>query len=234
MNQANSEEFWFSPLLRIAGYVLLALSLIDIISIFIPPGFTNPAWEFQIASHLVERSPVPLIGLVFVLIGEKNFKIFKFLSRSALVAGILFLLLLPLIVSSAWRIHEGGDRQIAQQSAQLQSIKQQLSQAQTDREITDILSRLNLRINVPKSQNLQQFKNQILAGIANSEKKFQAQAANNTGNSLNLTKNVIKTGLGTLIAGAFFLMVWRGTANTVKGNQKRKPKLSNNLPLVNE
>ena len=89
MTQANSnEEFWFSPLLRIAGYVLLALSLLDIISIFILPGFTNPAWEFQMASHLVERSPVPLIGLVFLLIGEKNFKIFKFLSRAALIAGI--------------------------------------------------------------------------------------------------------------------------------------------------
>lgn len=234
MTQSNSEEFWFSPLLRIAGYVLLALSLLDIISIFIPPGFTNPAWEFQMASHLVERSPVPLIGLVFLLIGEKNFKIFKFLSRAALVAGILYLVLLPLIVSSAWRIQEGGTRQIAQQSVQLQSIKQQLSQAQTDREITDTLSRLNLRINAPKSQSPQQLKKQILAGITNSEQKFQAQAAKDAGNSLSLIKNVIKTGLGTLIAGAFFLMVWRGTANTVKDSQKKKTKLSQNLPLVNE
>ena len=234
MTQANSEEFWFSPLLRIAGYVLLALSLLDIISIFIPPGFTNPAWEFQMASHLVERSPVPLIGLVFLLIGEKNFKVFKFLSRAALVAGILFLLLLPLIVSSAWRIHEGGDRQIAQQSAQLQSVRQKLSQAQTDREITDTLSRFNLRINASKVQNPQQLKAQILAGIDKTEKKLQAQVAQGEGNSLNLTKNVMKTGLGTLISGAFFLLVWRGTASTVKGNQKRKPKLNNNLPLVNE
>jgi hypothetical protein len=234
MTQANSEEFWFSPLLRIAGYVLLALSLLDIISIFIPPGFTNPAWEFQMASHLVERSPVPLIGLVFLLIGEKNFKVFKFLSRAALVAGILFFLLLPLIVSSAWRIHEGGDRQIVQQSAQLQYIKQQLSQAQTDREITDTLSRMKLQIDAPKAQNPQQLKTQILAGITKAEQKFQAQAAKDTGKSISLTKNVIKTGAGTLIAGAFFIMVWRGTTNTVKDSKKKKTKVSNNLPLVNE
>jgi membrane-bound ClpP family serine protease len=56
------------------------------------------------ASNLVERSPVPLIGLVLVLVGEKNFLIFQFLSKACLVVGVLFLLLLPLFISSTWRI----------------------------------------------------------------------------------------------------------------------------------
>jgi len=61
---------------RIAGYGLLGLSLFDIIDIL--SHFGDPGWEFQIVRNLVERAPVPLLGLVLVFVGEKNLHIFKF------------------------------------------------------------------------------------------------------------------------------------------------------------
>jgi hypothetical protein len=56
---------------RVLGYGLLLLALFDILEMFIPPGFMNPAWEFQTFGALVERVPVPLIGFVLVFYGEK-------------------------------------------------------------------------------------------------------------------------------------------------------------------
>lgn len=95
MKQSNSNEWSFGPLFRIAGYALLVLSLLDLIEMFVPLRFTDPAWEFQLVNNLVERVPVPLLGLVLVLVGEQSFRIFKFLSWACLVVGLLFLLVVP-------------------------------------------------------------------------------------------------------------------------------------------
>jgi len=78
----------------------LGLALFDIIDIFIPP-VCKPVWEFQTLTNLVERAPVPCWGWCY-LSGEKNLRIFKFLSWASLVAGV-FVLLVPLGVSSGFR-----------------------------------------------------------------------------------------------------------------------------------
>jgi len=44
-----------------------------------------------------------LVGAGASLVGEKNLRIFKFLSWASLVAGVLFVLLVPLGVSSGFR-----------------------------------------------------------------------------------------------------------------------------------
>ena len=71
------QDFAFSQqgsmtIVRVLGYGLLLLALFDIIEMFIPPNFMNPAWEFQTIGALVERVPVPLIGLVLVFFGERH------------------------------------------------------------------------------------------------------------------------------------------------------------------
>lgn len=217
MKQSNSNEAWFGPLFLIAGYALLALSLLDIIDIFVPPSFTNPAWEFQTASSLVERAPVPLLGLVLVLVGEKSFRIFKLLSRACLVVGLLFILLVPLVINSAWRIDRQNQQQLAQQTSQIQQVKQQLSQAKTDQEISNVLTQLSPQAaNAPQIRNPQQVKNQLLSRITASEQRLQAQQANQATSSLNLLQSAIKTGLGAIISGAVFLAIWRKTAKVIK------------------
>ncbi|MBW4450206.1 MAG: HpsJ family protein [Spirirestis rafaelensis WJT71-NPBG6] len=59
------EAFAFSQqgsmsILRSLGYGLLLLAFFDIVEMFVPPNFMNPAWEFQTFGALVERVPVPL------------------------------------------------------------------------------------------------------------------------------------------------------------------------------
>ena len=127
MTKANSNEWWFAPLFRVVGYALLALSLFDVIDIFIPALFTNPAWEFQMVRSLVERVPVPLLGAVLVFSGEKSLKIFKVLSWVCLLVGVLFFLLVPLGISASLRLNSQSAQElntrVTQQANQLQQLQ---------------------------------------------------------------------------------------------------------------
>ena len=221
MTQSNSNELWFGPLFRIAGYALLVLSLFDIIEIFVPPRFEDPVWEFQIARSLVERAPVPLLGLVLVLAGEKSKRIFKFLSWASLVVGVLFILLVPLGVSASVRIDQQNQQQLTsqlnQQTTQIQQLRNVVSKATTAEELGSILARLNPQRGVPQINDPQQLKTQLLSQATQAEKKIKDQTATNRGNARQeLLKRAIKSLLGALVCGAVFLTIWNYTHKVLK------------------
>lgn len=227
MTQLNSNEWWFFPLFRVAGYALLALSLIDIIYIFVPPRFTDPAWEFQMAVNLVERAPVPLLGLVLVFSSEKNSQILKFLSWASLVVGVLFVLLVPFGISSSVRLDQQNQfrisAQLNQQAAPVKQLKDQLTKATTDNDVEQVLRSLNPQAPVQNINNPQQVKSRLLAEIAQAEKKANAQVeANRTNARQPLIKNAIKSLLGAAVSGAVFLLIWSQTSKILKVNRQRR------------
>lgn len=226
MAQVNSNEAWFGPLFRLAGYGLLALSVLDIIDSFVPLRFTNPAWELQLVSGLVERVPVPLLGLVLVLVGENSSRVFRFLSWACLVVSILFFLLFPLTISSAWRIEQQNrqqvNQQVEQQAAQLQQVRNLLSKANTEQQINQVLARINPQGRLPANSNPQEVKSRLLAQIAQGEKQLKQQAQTNLGGrSTALIKNAVKLALGALISGIIFLVIWRKTSRVLRANRAK-------------
>lgn len=226
MTKSNNNESWFAPLFRLVGYGLLALSLFDIIDIFVPSLFTNPAWEFQVVRNLVDRVPVPLLGAVLVFAGEKSLRIFKFLSWACLVAGLLFILLIPLGLSASVRIDQQSSQQLSaqvnQQTTQLQQLEAVLNKATTPAEIQSILTRLNPQGGVVSAQNLPQVKTQLLTRIAEGQRQIKTQAATNRANAQRLlVKNAIKSLLGALVSGTIFIMLWRQTNRALKANRQR-------------
>lgn len=226
MTKSNTNESWFAPLFRLVGYGLLALSLFDIIDIFVPSLFTNPAWEFQVVRNLVERVPVPLLGAVLVFAGEKSLRIFKFLSWACLVVALLFFLLIPLGLSASVRIDQQSSQQLSaqvnQQTTQLQQLEAVLNKATTPAEIQSILTRLNPQGGVVSAQNLPQIKSQLLTRIAEGQRQIKTQAATNRANAQRLlVKNAIKSLLGALVSGTIFLMLWRQTNRALKANRQR-------------
>jgi hypothetical protein len=226
MMKLNSNEWWFGPLFRIAGYGLLGLSLFDIIDIFVPPRFGDPGWEFQIVRNLVERAPVPLLGVVLVFFGEKNFRIFKFLSWSCLVVGVLFMLLLPLGVSSSFRIYQQNNIQLSsqlnQQTTQIKQLRDLLSRATTPEEINSILARLNPQGRPPEINNPQQIKSQLLSEIAQTEKRVKTQVEANRANTrLGLVKKALKSILGALVSGLVFLSIGSKTRKLLKLSRQK-------------
>ena len=99
-----------SKLLRLVGYGLLLLSLLDLIDTLVPLNLMEPVWQFQTLGKLVEQVPVPLIGIVLIFYGSRNSwakweqSLLKLLSWGALLAGIGYFLLVPLGLFSTLQI----------------------------------------------------------------------------------------------------------------------------------
>jgi hypothetical protein len=226
VTKANNNEWWFAPLFRIVGYALLALSLFDIVDVFVPPLFTNPAWEFQMVRSLVERVPVPLLGAVLVFSGEKSLKIFKVLSWACLIAGMLFFLLIPLGINAGWRLDRQSEQELTtrvnQQANQLQQLQAVLNKATTPAEIQSVLTRLNPQAGAVPTQNVDQLKTQLLTRIADGQSQLKNQAATNRANAQRLLiKNIVKSVLGALVSGTIFILIWRQTTRALKANRQR-------------
>ena len=226
MTKANSNEWWFAPLFRVVGYALLALSLFDVIDIFVPALFTNPAWEFQMVRSLVERVPVPLLGAVLVFSGEKSLKIFRVLSWACLLVGVLFFLLVPLGISASLRLNNQSAQElntrVTQQANQLQQLQGVLNTATTPAQIQSVLTRLNPQAGAVPTQNVAQLKTQLLARITEGQNQLKAQAATSRTNAERLLlKNTVKSVLSALVSGAIFTILWRQTTKALKGNRQR-------------
>lgn len=224
----NSNELWFGPLFRIAGYGLLALSLIDIINIFAPPlRIVDPNWQFQTVANLVERAAVPLLGLVLVFSAETNPRIFKYLCWASLVVGVLFLLLVPLGITSSINIDGGNKNQLTQindQASKIQQVQNRINQAKTPEQVNSILASLSPQGRPPQINNAQQVdqvKNQLLSTIAQGQRSVTQAKANLESRRSALLKNAIRYCLGAVISGVVFLSIWGRTRKALKSIRQR-------------
>jgi hypothetical protein len=221
VTQSNNKEWWFSSLFRIAGYGLLVLSFFDIIDTFFPPNFTDPAWELGVVRNLVERVPVPLIGVVLVFSSETNLRIFKLLSKACLVVAILYLLLVPLGITSALRIDQKNQQQfvslINQRTVQIQQVRDLLSKATTAQDITQLLARLNPQGPVPQINNPQQAKSQLTANLNQAEKRAKSDiAAQLSSARLNLFEKTLKLMLEAVVSAIIFFSLWRSNSRAIR------------------
>lgn len=209
-------------ILRLGGYCLLFLFLVEIAAILTPPRFMNPNWEFQLFGDLVERIAIPIIGLAFVFYGEDNLRskweklILNLIYWLTLSFAISLLLLIPLSVVNGIRINrqntQSSNIQVQEQIKQIQQIKSQLQQVTTPSQMDGILRSLATQGNVPKiqtSQQLEDIKIRASGVLTASENQIQATAKETLANQrFALIKNGIKWGLGALIAGVLFIFIW--------------------------
>lgn len=207
------------------GYGFLLLTLFDLIELFVPPRFMNPVWEFQMLGALVERVPVPLIGLVLAFFGEPNLRarwersLLKFLSWVALLLAVLFILLIPLGISNTIRLdrqsNEQINTQVDQQIANLQQVKSQLQEAKTEEEIEKLLFRLDRNqtlLAIENEQQLEEVKKQLASFVATTEGKITSEARLDRANRrLTLFKKSFKWNLGALVSGSLFFIIWKTT-----------------------
>ncbi len=219
MNQSISSLF------RIAGYGLLVLAFFDIIDTFIPPKFT-PEWEFGVVGSLVERVPVPLLGVLLVFASETNLRIFKLLSRACVVVAALYILLIPLGLTSALVIDKKNQQQLNninnQRSIQLQALREQLSKATTGQDIAQIIARLNPQAQIPQISNPQAIKTKLLEQLDQAQKKVKAETdSNHFDTRLALLEKSLKLNLGALVSSFVFFSFWRSNTKALKDNRTR-------------
>lgn len=222
MTQSVSNDLWSSSRFRIVGYSLLVLALLDFIHILVPPQFMDPMWEFQTIGKLVERVPVPLLGLMLVFYGDaqlrrkREIKLLKFLSWASLIIGVLFLLLIPLLVLDSSRlnnqINDQINSQLNQQVSGLQQLQTKVSQG-TDKDLNDVVARLtgNSQIAV---KNTQEVKSKLLSNITKTKSTVESQVkAAAAQQRLALLKSSAKWLLGAMVSGVLFIyMAFHGEA----------------------
>ncbi len=220
-----------SSLLRLVGYGLLVLALFDFVNILVPLRLMNPRWEMQTIGALVERVPVPLLGLMLVFYGETSFRkkweiaFLKVLSWASLLVGVLFLLLIPLVVVNTVRIDKQityqSSTQVSQQLSGLQQLENQVNKG-TDKDINVLATRLNQgrQVDVKDPQEL---KSRLLSEISMAKKTIQPQTtAALADGRLALLKNSIKWLLGSLVSGVLFIYIWANTGWTRRGRRQNR------------
>lgn len=210
---------------RRAGYALLMLCFIDLLYVLIPPELMNPVWEYQTIGDLVKLVPVPLLAMMLIFYGDTALRskperfALKILSWSTLFIGITFLLLVPLTVSDAVRIHQFNNNQIttqvSQQRLQLDATRKQLEKA-TPQQLQNLVPVPDKNGNLPDIPNSpDQAKIQILNNLNQAKEQADQQASKARANlKQNLVKNTLKLVLESLIAGCFFIYIWVTTAWT--------------------
>lgn len=221
MSEGSGERKRSISRLRWIGYGLLLISLFDTVQIFILPQFMNPIWEFQTIGVLVERLPVPLLGLAMVFFGEDQERggwetgILKLLSTLCLVLAVVFLLMIPLGIVDTFRINELNNKRIEEQSQrqldQLTNVETQVSRStpQDLQNIANELGRLGFPVN---NQKPEQLKEQILSRLANAKKQAEPQLEEARGSQRTLLlKNSVKWNLGALVGSVLFYLTWRST-----------------------
>ncbi len=227
MTGSQGEEGQSIYRLRWIGYGLLVLALMDAIQVLIPPAagaVGNPEWVLQTIGALVERVPVPLLGLVLVFFGEDMDRtglektVLSLLSWVSLLLALLCLLLIPPGLAYTVQINNQNNQQIAAQVAgqlkQLEEVETQVSKG-TPQDIQNLASQLNnLGLQVD-SQKPEEVRGQILEKVTAAKKGIEPQAQATRSNLRTaLLKNSVKWNLGALISSALFFTIWRSTGWT--------------------
>ncbi len=222
MSQLPNQELFSLSLLRLVGYGLLAIALVEFINLIIPPRLMNPAWELQTIGAFVERIPVPLLAMVLIYYGERSYRapverlLLKWLSWLSLALAVFFLLMIPLSINNTFRIHYNNNAQVnlqlTQQLDQIKEFKDGLTEATSLDQIRGVLQNQAPQVNIADSSDPQQLKDRFIQNIKRTENSLRSRAqAIRSGQRLALLKNSIRWNLGALIASFLFFRIWQST-----------------------
>lgn len=220
--QSQERQVFFSGILRLVGYGLLLLAVVDLLLLRIPAQ-TYPLWQLQAMGAIIEKTPFILLAMVLIFSGSKSDRAFgevimlKVFSWVSLIAAVVLILVIPLNINRSLQIYQQHDTtaeaQFVRQKDNLQQFQQQLVAADSKNEIAAILQQqARQTVNIPESVNLQKLKKDMIANLQNHQDNitsqieiFRAQKG-----SL-LLKQCLKWNLGALIASILFFMIWQST-----------------------
>lgn len=219
----QERQVFSSGILRLVGYGLLLMAVVDVTFLVIPPQLMNPVWEFKTIGAIVERLPVTLLGMVLVYYGERSDRapiegiLLKGLSWFSLFAALLLMLMIPLNISNGFRIYNQqnatANAKFVNQKETIQHFKEQLEAADSKDEIGAVLQQqAQQKVNIPDSVNTQKLKTDLITNLQNNQDSItnQAQAFRAQKRAL-LLKKCLKWNLGALIASILFFLIWKST-----------------------
>ncbi len=206
---------------RFVGYILLAFSLVDFINIFVPIKLMNPAWELETIQGLVGQVAAPMLGLVLVFYKQLEFRVKKEifwlrqLSWISLAVGILYFLLIPILIVSNIhldaQLNEQVTTQIDERTASIGGIEQQLTKANSEKDLQTLFKKLTGQELPPELQK--KSANELKATLSQRLSKTKASIrpqveAIAQDSRFPLIKKMIKLLVGLVISGTAFIYIW--------------------------
>ena len=221
--QEKERLIFSSGILRLVGYGLLLMALLDIFFLLVPPQLMNPVWEFETMGTVIERIPVTLLGIVLIYYGERSDRapietlLLKIVSWLSLIAAILLLLMIPLSINNGFRIYHQQKAQVSSQlinqKDSIQQYKIGLNSADSREEIQNILqNQAKQKVEIPQSVDSQKLKADIIQKLDKRQETIDNQL-NSFKNQKKtaLLKKCLKWNLGGLISSILFFLIWKST-----------------------
>lgn len=209
---------------HLVGYALLLLAVFDVIALMIPPNFGNPSWQFSVFGQLIERIPVPIIGLALVFAGGKDKRqpweipVLSITSWLMAVIGVIYFLMIPWAGFNTLRLYRQTSAEVEaarqQQQTQLEQVRSNLETVQSDEDLARLLSRVVNQTIAVEDLNApaENVKEQLLTSLDEGEANLETQARQALGQRrLQLLKDSIKWNLGALVSAAILVLMWRST-----------------------
>lgn len=206
----------FFLILNWLGYILLFASAVDYFLILYPPQLTNPNWELQTFSRMVDNAWVLLISLILIFLPtrthirrfEVNF--LGFLRWMVLLGGVLFILLIPLGLINTQRIDRETTEQLGIQQQARQEQLNNLGEAIRTQDIPlEQLQQLGSAVGIEESGNRETLKQGILTQIEEEKAQLKDQVAIAKGERLQqLIRRTVRTNLGAFLIGVFLIRLW--------------------------
>ena len=218
----DRERIFSSSILRLVGYSLLLMAIVNISFLLIPLHLTNPLWEFQTVGAIIERIPFILLGIVLICYGERSnrasveLSVLKGLSWFSLISAIALLLVIPLNINNSLRIYYQNNPHdnvhLLNQENAIEQFKDRLLVANSKDEITAILQQQIKDINISDSVNIQEFKDNIFVTLKNYRYDITSQIQTFKAQKRSLLiKNCLKWDIGALISAILFFLIWKST-----------------------
>ena len=143
------------------------------------------------------------------------------------MAGVLFLLLAPLIFVDRSRINDQINyqinNQVSQQVAGFERLEKQLGNATTATDIANVVASLKIQGLPPNIQNPQEVKSRLLSEATKAKGKIRPQVeAAWADRRLTLLKNSVKWFLGSLVSGILFIYIWQITYWARRGSSRSR------------
>jgi len=216
VSYSRQEETNSLFLLSWLGYVILLGSVIDYLLILYPPQLTNPNWEFQAFTQMVNNAWALLLAILLIFLPKRDFvrrlelNFLNLIRWGLLLGGILFILLVPLGIMNTIRIQQNTVAQFSRQETarteKLNNLQQTLESEQLSQQQ---LQRLAVALNLQEVSNSSQLGTTLIEEIEDRKKQLRQQVTNQKGNrSRQLVGQSIRVNLQALLIGSFLIRSW--------------------------
>ena len=168
--------------------------------------------------------PVPLLGLLLVFFGERKPRLrwelpfLRLLSWITLLAGIVFLLAIPLGITDTFRLDKSAQEQVNittnKQLAQIQQVEGQVQQATTSSQLVAIAQRYRvaeLESSGPETET-ERFRTEFTDALSKRQKVIEDnRQVKLTSQRNRLIKQSVKWNIGALISAILLIGLWKGS-----------------------